>query len=192
MGVVVKGVGGAIAWLRQFVSHHRIVTSAAFGALFLGLADPSIRSFLVGLPLVILGELIRTWSSGHIRKDHALATDGPYSLTRNPLYFGSFVLGLGFALMANGWAVLFGFVLLFGLIYDATIEDEEQKLLKRFGETFTGYCREVPRFFPRMWGWRRAPFEWELVRKHREFRTWAAIAGAMVVVALKMWWLEWG
>lgn len=187
-----KGLVRGGAWLRQFVSHHRIVTSATFGALFLGLADPSSRSFLVGLPFVILGELMRTWSSGHIRKDHALATDGPYSLTRNPLYFGSFVLGLGFALMANRWSVLCGFVLLFGLIYDATIEDEEQKLLKRFGEAFAGYCREVPRFFPRMSGWRRAPFEWGLVRKHREFRTWAAIAGAMVVVALKMWWLDRG
>lgn len=187
-----RGVGGVLARLRQFVSHYRIVTSAAFGALFLLLADPTVRSFLVGLPLVILGELMRTWSSGHIRKDHALATDGPYSLTRNPLYFGSFVLGLGFALMANRWSVLFGFVLLFGLIYDATIEDEEHKLLKQFGEAFAGYCREVPRFFPRMSGWRRAPFQWGLVRKHRELRTWAAIAGAMAVVALKMWWLERG
>jgi steroid 5-alpha reductase family enzyme len=94
--------------------------------------------------------------------------------------------------MANRWSVLFAFVLLFGLIYDATIEDEEQKLRKRFGDAFDGYCREVPRFFPRISGWRRAPFQWELVRKHREFRTWAAIAGAMVVVALKMWWLERG
>jgi hypothetical protein len=30
------------------------------------------------------------------------------------------------------------------------------------------------------------------VRKHRELNTWAAIAGAMVVVVLKMWWLERG
>jgi protein-S-isoprenylcysteine O-methyltransferase Ste14 len=186
------GLGGAMARLRYFVSHHRIVTSAVFGVLFLVLADPTVQSLLLGMPLVVLGEFMRTWSSGHIRKDHALATDGPYSLTRNPLYFGSFVLGLGFALMANSWPVLFGFVLLFGLIYDATIEDEEQKLLKRFGEAFAGYCSEVPRFFPRISGWRRAPFEWELVRKHREFQTWAGIAGAVVVVVLKMWWLERG
>jgi protein-S-isoprenylcysteine O-methyltransferase Ste14 len=186
------GLGGAMARLRYFVSHHRIVTSSVFGVMFLALAEPTVRSCLVGLPVVILGEFMRTWSSGHIRKDASLATDGPYSLTRNPLYFGSFVLGLGFALMANSWPVLFAFLLLFGLIYDATIEDEEQKLLKRFGDAFVAYCRDVPRFFPRVSGWRGGPFQWALVRKHRELNTWAAIAGAMVVVVLKMWWLERG
>jgi protein-S-isoprenylcysteine O-methyltransferase Ste14 len=181
-----------MARVRYFVSHHRIVTSMAFGALFLALAEPTARSIQVGLPFVILGEFLRTWSSGYIRKDSALATDGPYSLTRNPLYLGNFVLGFGFALMAHRWSVLFAFVVLFGLIYDATIEDEEGKLLKRFGESFAVYRRDVPRFFPRWSGWRPAPFRWALVRKHREFRTWAAVAGAIGVVIVKMWWLEQG
>ncbi len=184
--------GGMIARVRYFVSHHRIVTSMVFGALFLGLAEPTVRSIELGLPFVILGEFLRTWSSGYIRKDHSLATDGPYSLTRNPLYLGNFVLGFGFSLMANRWSVLFAFLVLFGLIYDATIEDEEGKLLKRFDESFLAYCREVPRFFPRLSGWRPAPFRWALVRQHREFRTWAAVAGAIGVVIVKMWWLDQG
>lgn len=176
--------------LRLFVSRHRIVTSAAFGVLFLALAQPTPRSLLMGLPIVILGEVLRTWSSGYIRKDHALATDGPYSLTRNPLYLGNFLLGLGFCVMANRWPVMAAFLAVFALIYDATIEDEEQKLLKKFGDVFSLYCREVPRFFPRLTGWRPAPFRWELVKKHREFHTWAAVAGVLVVVIAKMWWGE--
>ena len=180
-----------IARLRDFVSRHRITTSAVFGGALLALAAPTPRSLALGLPLVLLGEALRTWSSGYIRKDHALATDGPYSLTRNPLYLGNFILGLGFCVMAHRWSVVFVFLLVFALIYDATIEDEERKLLKRFGDAFIAYCREVPRFFPRLSGWRGAPFRWALVRQHREFRTWAAVAGAVAVVIFKMWWGEW-
>ena len=179
-----------IARVRTFVSRHRIATSAAFAGLFLALAHPSPRSILVGLPLVVLGEVVRTWSSGYIHKDHRLATDGPYSLTRNPLYLGNFMLGFGFSLMANRWSVLLAFIVVFGLIYDATIEDEERKLFQRFGDAFATYCREVPRFFPRVTGWRSAPFRWTLVRQHREFKTWAAVVGVLAVVVLKMWWEE--
>lgn len=174
--------------IRHFVSHHRIATSAAFAGVFLALAHPTPRSILVGLPLVVLGEVVRTWSSGYIRKDHRLATDGPYSLTRNPLYLGNFMLGFGFSLMANRWAVLLSFLLVFLLIYDATIEEEERKLLQRFEDAFIRYCREVPRFFPKVTGWRSAPFRWTLVRQHREFQTWAAVVGVLAVVVLKMWW----
>lgn len=177
-----------IGRVRHFVSHHRIATSAVLAGVFLALAHPTPRSILFGLPFVLLGEVVRTWSSGYIRKDNTLATDGPYSLTRNPLYLGNFVLGFGFALMANSWWVLLAFLVVFLLIYDATIEEEERKLLKRFGETFLQYCREVPRFFPRFSGWRSAPFRWALVRQHREFQTWAAVAGVLAVVILKMWW----
>ena len=49
------------------------------------------RSFFVGL-------LLRAWASGHIRKNDALAISGPYAYTRNPLYLGSFILGLGFTI----------------------------------------------------------------------------------------------
>lgn len=189
-----EGVGTRIVIekLRRFVSHNRIVTSAAFGVLFLILAHPTPNSLLLGLPVVVLGEAVRTWASGYIRKDNRLATDGLYSLTRNPLYLGNFLLGFGFSIMANRWPVILAFLAVFLLIYDATIEEEERKLLKRFGDAFVDYCREVPRFFPRFTGWRAAPFEWALVRQHREFKTWGAVAGIVAVILMKMWWEDLG
>ena len=54
------------------------------------------QSFLVGIPVVILGELIRILASGYLeKKGQKLATSGPFAFVRNPLYIGNFTLGFG-------------------------------------------------------------------------------------------------
>ena len=47
--------------------------------------------------------LVRALAPGHIRKSDKLATAVPYAHTRNPLYFGSFLIACGFAIAAH-WA----------------------------------------------------------------------------------------
>ena len=52
------------------------------------------RSFRIGIPIVIAGELMRLWSLGFIeRKGKKLATCGPFAYVRNPLYVGNFLMG---------------------------------------------------------------------------------------------------
>ncbi len=84
------------------------------------------------------------------RKNRELCQAGPYSLTRNPLYFFSFigVLGLGLALQH----VLLGVVAAtcFLIYYEAVIRGEERILKSIHGEAFTDYCTRVPRFWPRL------------------------------------------
>ena len=63
------------------------------------------KAFLIGACVSLLGLAIRAWAAGHIRKNAQLATSGPYAFTRNPLYLGSFLLGLGFTI-ASGQLVL--------------------------------------------------------------------------------------
>ena len=65
------------------------------------LATPTARSIFGGFLLMMAGMFFRAWSSGYINKDKELATEGPYSLTRNPLYFGSLILGSGIAVACN-------------------------------------------------------------------------------------------
>src|SRR5689334_18106693 len=64
----------------------------AFGFLlllaFAWLSHPSGMSILVGIPVSVLGLLLRGCAAGHLAKDRALATTGPYSYIRNPLYAG--------------------------------------------------------------------------------------------------------
>jgi protein-S-isoprenylcysteine O-methyltransferase Ste14 len=174
--------------LFEMFRRYRIVLSGLIGILLIYLSRPTGTSVLAGLPLVILGEAIRTWSSGHIRKNKELATDGPYAHTRNPLYLGSFGIGSGFAVMGNSFWVLSIFLLAFGLVYWGVIRSEEEYLAGAFGARFEQYVQTVPRFLPR---WSRSPygaggFDWALVWKHREYQAWAGIAGGVAILIIKM------
>jgi protein-S-isoprenylcysteine O-methyltransferase Ste14 len=172
--------------LRYFVSHHRILCSLFLAIGLWLLARPVPTSIFAGLPVILLGEGIRTWSSGQIEKNKRLAKEGPYALTRNPLYLGNFFLGLGFSIMAGHWVVIAVFLPTFAFIYSATIRSEEETLARLFGSEFETYKREVPRFFPRLRSGRiGGQFQWSLVRKHREFNTWLGVVAGIALMAIK-------
>ena len=174
--------------LRQFVSNNRIVTTMGLGSAFFVLAEPTLISIALGFPFLLIGESIRVISSGFIQKNSRLAQEGPYSFTRNPLYFGSFIMGLGFVIMASQWYLFVLYFLTFYFIYDSTIGAEEQYLAKKFGSTFEEYQKKVPRFFPNVTGvgsW-EGSFSWDLVKKHREWNTCLGIFLVVILVFFKM------
>ena len=172
----------------RWVKQNRVFISAIISAIFFYLSQPILSSILSGLIFVILGEVIRTWSSGNIRKNRELATDGPYAYTRNPLYLGSFFIGLGFVVICNSFSVGLIFLITFSLIYWGVITTEEEDLAETFGVEFVQYTERVPRFFPRA---SRVPygsgeFDWKLVLRHREYHTWMGILAAMIILIIKM------
>ncbi|HOF88316.1 MAG TPA: isoprenylcysteine carboxylmethyltransferase family protein [Armatimonadota bacterium] len=117
-------------------------------------ALPAIQFALdaVAYALVVLGMLIRLWSTLYIggRKDSALQTAGPYSVTRNPLYAGSFLLGLGFAVITSNPLVLLLVLVYFAVQYRTTVRHEERTLAALFGAVFHDYMARVPRFIPNL------------------------------------------
>ncbi|MCP5052002.1 MAG: hypothetical protein GY940_32840, partial [bacterium] len=97
------------------------------------LAEPSPLSVGVGFFFIITGMFFRAWAAGYINKDNELATKGPYALTRNPLYFGNFVLGLGIAIGGNNlysYVIFFTYYLLF---FPCLMTLEHRRLKKKFG-----------------------------------------------------------
>jgi protein-S-isoprenylcysteine O-methyltransferase Ste14 len=152
--------------------------------LYFWLARPCWRSLAFGAILIITGLLIRALASGHVRKNEALATSGPYAYTRNPLYLGSLLMGVGFALGARSWWVGVILVGMFFAIYLPVIRDEENYLRQRFPE-FEEYARRVPRMFPNFAPRSReeqaAGFSFDLYLKHREYN---ALLGALAMVAV--------
>jgi protein-S-isoprenylcysteine O-methyltransferase Ste14 len=136
---------------------------------------------------MVLGAAVRTWASGHIRKQERLATSGPYGYTRNPLYFGSFLMAAGALVMAGSWVVTLLFALSAPPLYVTVMRREEAFLEEKFGADFASYRASVPLFFPRAvpYRGRRVPFDWTLVQKHREWRSWAGAAAVTLFLTFR-------
>jgi protein-S-isoprenylcysteine O-methyltransferase Ste14 len=165
----------------QIARRIRVPLGFLFAVLYFWLMRPSWRSIALGATLIVPGLLIRARASGHVRKNEALATSGPYAYTRNPLYLGSLLIGLGFAVAARSWWVGLVLVAMFFAIYIPVIRDEETFLRRTFPE-FEEYARRVPRLLPRFRasGAASTGFSWELYLKHRE---WNALLGSMGMMA---------
>ncbi len=161
----------------------RVPLGFVFAVLYFWLARPTWRFLALGAVLVAPGLLIRALASGHVRKNEALATSGPYAYTRNPLYLGSLLIGIGFAVAARSWWVGAVLVVMFFAIYLPVIRGEEKFLRERFSE-FAEYARRVPRMLPRIIPARSiedgGKFSMDLYLKHRE---WNALLGTIAMTA---------
>jgi protein-S-isoprenylcysteine O-methyltransferase Ste14 len=177
------------------VQRWRVPLGFLCAGVFLLLAKPRALTLAVGGLVALCGLAIRAWSSGHIRKNDALATSGPYAHTRNPLYLGSFILGLGFTVAAAGrwWLllVLGGlFAALFLGIYLPVMRVEAATLARLFGEDYERYARAVPLFVPRATPYKdgrtaRVKFDATLYLRYREYRAALGLVAAWSLLALK-------
>jgi protein-S-isoprenylcysteine O-methyltransferase Ste14 len=160
------------------------------GVVFIVLASPRPLTLAVGGIVAVLGLALRAWAAGHIRKNDRLATSGPYAYTRNPLYLGSFLLGLGFTIASSWWPLGVIFAALFLGIYLPVMRVEAATLAELFGEDYQRYASEVPLFFPRPIPYRDrqtqgVKFDPALYLRYREYRAALGLVIAWGVLALK-------
>src|SRR6202046_1876937 len=168
----------------------RVPLGFLFAVLYFWLAQPSWRWLAVAAIVVAPGLLIRALASGHVRKNEALATSGPYAYTRNPLYLGSLLIGIGFAVASRSWWIGVALVAMFFAIYVPVIRDEEAFLRQRFPE-FEEDAQRVPRMFPGIAPASRrqaGAFCFDLYMKHREYNALLGAAAMMAVLIVKMLW----
>lgn len=167
----------------------RVPLGFATAILFVLASQPSWRSLLWGAPLALLGAGIRAWASGHLRKNAELAVSGPYAHTRNPLYFGSFVMALGCAVSGGVWWLGLWLTAFFLLIYWPVMQAESEHMTKLFGSAYAQWAAAVPLFLPRLTpyesGQRRA-FDWQQYLHHREYRALFGVAVVLCLLALKL------
>ena len=153
----------------------RLIFGWIGGAIIIMNSDINVDGFCVGIPIAVLGEMIRIWASGFIEKKGKLfASSGPYAYVRNPLYVGNFLLGLGVAVVMGRIWILAAYVVGFIVLYSGTIREEEKELRERFGAPYAKYLKEVPRFIPRITpysGRQKSSFNVKLILKHREYVT---------------------
>lgn len=184
----------------------RIRVSAGFvlaPLLFIS-ARPTLASLAAGAFVAIIGLGIRAWASGHLKKNQELTTSGPYAHTRNPLYLGTFLLGLGVAVGGGApWFVVV-FAAFYLLIYAPVMFAEAETMRELFSEEYELYSKQVPLFVPRFTPYRAASmtsegtisyrsqaenqrqFDVSLYLRHREYRAAVGFVVAYALLAAKL------
>lgn len=173
-------------WIQRW----RVPLGFLCAAVFLVFARPTRGLLLVGVCVSLLGLAIRAWATGYIRKNDVLAVFGPYAFTRNPLYFGSFLMGLGFTIASGRLLLGLLFVALFGGIYLPVIGVEAETLAKRFPTDYAMYKRGVPLFFPRLTPFREhdslpVRYDSSLYFRYREYRAALGLVVAWGLLLIK-------
>ena len=91
----------------------------------------------------------RMWSASPnvLRVDHELRTDGPYAITRDPIYTGLFGMLLGSVLL-NGLGASLALLVVGAVVLGGRIPIEERLMSQTFPDEYARYRERVPRFVP--------------------------------------------
>jgi len=120
--------------------------------------DHSLWIELPGLVLLVVSttftiwarvRLGRMWSASPdvLQAHHELRTDGPYAVTRHPIYTGLFGMLVGSVLL-NGLGVTLGLLVVGGAVVATRIPIEERLMSKTFPDEYARYRERVPQFVP--------------------------------------------
>ena len=117
----------------------------------------SLKMSIIGFVLVVFGSFGRIWASLYIEghKTKNLIISGPFSMVRNPLYFFSLVMLLGFSLALKSIYLPISLLLIFVIFHIPTIANEEKKLQNIHGEQFENYVRSTPRLIPNIFKYKK-------------------------------------
>lgn len=169
----------------------RVPAGFFLAPLMLLMATPSWLSLAWGGSVAAVGLGIRAWASGYLRKNEELATSGPYGYTRNPLYFGTFLLGSGVAIGSGSGLVVILFAALYLFIYVPVMIAEAAGVRALFPTEYEAYSRSVPLFAPKLTPYRGAAagrrFDGSLYLRHREYRAAAGLVVVLALLAAKMY-----
>lgn len=112
---------------------------------------------LAGALLMTAGYALFIWSvfaragyatSWAMSAQHRLVVWGPYRYVRHPSYLGYFLMFIGFFFMWPNLLALIPFVGIPG--YILATGQEEEMLMRRFGDEYARYRQKVGRFLPRV------------------------------------------
>ena len=171
----------------DFVQRLRVICGFI---LLVGIAvfcHPTCGPMAAGFTVSRAGLALLAWATGHLAKDADLATRGPYSYIRNPLYMGTLITATGVVIACRDMvlAVIVGFVFL--LVYLPAVQLEEQHLRDIF-PSYGEYAAHVSRFLPgEKWSASKRRFSWARYRKNEEYKA----AMGFLVAAIWILWRCW-
>ena len=168
----------------DLVARLRVASGFVLVLAFAWFSLPDFRSLAFGLPVSLLGLLLRAWATGHLEKNIRLAESGPYAYVRNPLYLGTLLVAAGLVIASRKWLLAALFAAVFVLIYLPVIELEEQHLSK-LSPNFAAYSKRVPSLWPTLRPVKSdARFQWSVYMRNREYQALLGfLAGEAFLIA---------
>jgi protein-S-isoprenylcysteine O-methyltransferase Ste14 len=111
----------------------------------------------LGIPLAIFAWIPPIWAAMLFRREGTeidptspankkLVTEGPYRLTRNPMYLGLVITTLGLAIWIGAWPMFAAPVAVFAVANWVHIPFEEAKMRRQFGAAYDAYAARVRRW----------------------------------------------
>jgi len=170
-----------IATLAKF----RVALGFVFGVLVLILAQPTAESLTIGMSVAAVGEAIRVWAAGHLRKSREVTVSGPYRWVAHPLYVGSSVMGAGLAIASGSVLVAALIAVYLVATLTAAIKNEEAYLRRTFGDQYDLYRSGVAAKRRERSAASRRPFSLEQAIANREYRAIAGLGGAILLLIWK-------
>lgn len=170
----------------------KIVVVYALIVVLLYYAQPRFDALsFIGLGLLAVGQFIRFWACGHLVKNKNLTTTGPYAFVKNPLYIGTFLIMIGFCLIARNdefyvnWILLGAGVLVFLAYYIPYKKKREgDRLRKIFGEEWDAYDKAVPDYIPNIRPYGKGEWKWSFRTMVENSELWTFIAVVSGVLAI--------
>ena len=183
-----RAARSAAGW-DQIARRIRVPLGFLFAMFYFWRARPDRLSLAVGAAVAAIGVFLRAMASGHVKKNQELATTGPYAYCRNPLYLGSIIIAIGFAIAARDVWVAVGIIALFVAIYVPVIRSEERFLRQHFAE-YESYTQRVPLLLPKtLWfAGLTSGFSRKLFFQHREYNALIGAAAMLAALVVKMLW----
>lgn len=173
-----------LLFIPAFLSFHYPFGSHAYDLLWelcclvIGFAGLAIRCLVVGYAP-------RNTSGRNTKEQIAevLNTKGMYSLVRNPLYLGNFLMWSAPILFLHAWWLCIIYVLAFALYYERIIMTEEAFLSQKFGQEYETWASRTPAFFPRHFRWEKPsiPFSWKTILR-REYHGFYGLIAALTAM----------
>ena len=184
---MIKKIGTILFKLRSYTPIPLILLAICFAQLSWILS-------IVGITVLLIGELMRIWAVGYaggrtrtrsMSNSQVLVTSGPYAYNRNPLYIGNFLISVGICVIANVWWLTIMLPIAFFLQYLPIILSEENHLRQQCGEVYEDYFKVVPRLGFRFQAYgNRSNHRFSLSRAlQSERRTFIAILLVVVLIS---------
>lgn len=154
-------------------------------------AKPYPAGIILGLFLILVGEIVRIWAAGHLQKNEVLTVSGPYGYVKNPLYIGSILITAGFCILADNIYLLAAGMFMFCFHYIPYKKKVEGDRLKRiFGSQYEDYDENVPEYLPRLTPYRKERIPWRFknfIENSEEGILLMILAGIILILSRPFW-----